>query len=343
MARESFRPSPADRVKLQVVETDDSPVLVDLDGKDEPVIRVVDDTPEDQRGTTRDPAKWEDNNAADPPGVTPRVQKRFDRLKAETETERRLRLESERQRDEALRVARAKDDEINDLRQRMATNTASLASSMTAERDTRIADATRRLEQAHAEGNSSAIAKATADLTQASAEKVAIVANTPRAPAAREERPPEQQRQAPPAPQQSLHPDVSAWIAKNNSWWGKDTQRTKAAAAIDNMLSAKGIMPGDARYIPEVDKRMKAEYSDHQPFSSSSDDGDDGAETITPRRTNAVAAGSRETRSPENSRTMELSPREAAIAKQLGLNTPEKMAKYAIELRKRDQNGKGAQ
>lgn len=343
MARESFRPSPADRVKLQVVETDDSPVLVDLDGKDAPVIKIVDNTPEDQRGTTRDPAKWDDQNATDPKDVPERVQKRFDRLKAENATENRMRLESERQRDEAIRVARAREDEVNDLRQRLATNTSSLASSMTAERDTQIADATRRLEQAHAEGNSSAIAKATADLTRASAEKVAIVANTPRTPAAREERPPEQQRQQPAPQQQQLHPDVSAWIARNDGWWGKDKGRTQAAAAIDNMLSAKGIHPGDSRYIPEVDKRMKAEYSDHQPFSSSSDDGDDRDRTTSPRRTNAVAPGSRDTRPSGGPRTVELTATEFAVAKQLGLNTPEKLARYAAEKQRREQNGKGAQ
>lgn len=343
MARESFKPSPADRVKLQVVETDDSPVLVDLDGKEPPVIKVVNDTPEDQRGTTRDPAKWDDQNATDPKDVPERVQKRFDRLKAENATENRMRLESERQRDEALRVARAREDEVNDLRQRLATNTNTLATSMTAERDTRIADAKRRFEQAHAEGNSAELAKASADLSQASAEKVAIAANTPRIPAPRtEERQPEQQRQQPQV-QQQLHPDVSAWIAKNDGWWGKDVQRTKAAAAIDNMLSAKGIMPGDSRYIPEVDKRMKAEYSDHQPFSSSSDDGDDGGQATNPRRTNAVAPGSRDTRPSGGPRTVELTATEYAVAKQLGLNTPEKLARYAAEKQRREQNGKGAQ
>ena len=343
MARESFRPSPADRVKLQVVETDDSPVLVDLDGKEPPVIRVIDDTPEDQRGTTLDPAKWTDKNAEDPPGVTPRVQKRFDRLKAETETERRLRLQTERERDEAVRVANAREAEVNDLRSRLSANTTSLATSMTAERDTRIADATRRLEQAHAEGNSGEIAKATADLTSASAEKAMIIANTPRQQPPRQE---PEQRQPAAQPQNNapqLHPDVVAWVSRTPRF-NKDEGFTKAAMAIDSILAAKGIRPGAANYIAEVDKRLQAEYPDHQPTSGSQpDDGDDEERTTAPRRTNAVAPGSRDTRPSGGPRTVELTATEYAVAKQLGLNTPEKLARYAAEKQKRDQNGKGAQ
>jgi len=96
MARESFKATPGDRVKLQVIETDDRPMTVDLDGKLDPVMLPVDDGSNDDQtadGTTRDPAEWGNKNATDPKGVTPRVQKRFDRLKAETETERRIRIQ----------------------------------------------------------------------------------------------------------------------------------------------------------------------------------------------------------------------------------------------------------
>lgn len=341
MARESFRPSPADRTKLQVVETDDSPVLVDLDGKEAPIIKVIDDTPDDQRGTTRDPTRWDDKNAEDPPGVTPRVQKRFDRLKAETETEKRLRSQTERERDEAIRVATAREAEVNDLRQRLSANTSSLATSMTAERDTRIADATRRLEQAHAEGNSGEIAKATADLTSASAERAMIVANTPRPQQQRQEPERQPQQQQPNAAPQ-LHPDVVAWVSRTPRF-NRDTEFTKAAMAIDQVLAAKGIRPGAANYIAEVDKRLQAEYPEHQPTSGSHpDDGDDGERTTAPRRTNAVAPGSRDTRPSGGPRTVELTATEYAVARQLGLNTPEKLARYAAEKQRREQNGKGA-
>jgi len=212
---------------------------------------------------------------------------------------------------------------------------------MTAERDTRIADATRRLSQAHAEGNSEEIAKATADLTTASAERAMIAANTPRQPPARTE----EQRQPAPQQQQSaqaptLSPDVVAWVSATPRF-NRDVEFTKTAVAIHNLLDSKGIKPGSASYITELDKRMKAEYPDHQPYSGSQlDDGDDEVETVTPRRTNAVAPGSRETRQPNNPRTMDLSPEQAAIARSLGLTTPAALAKYAVELQKRNQTEK---
>ena len=85
-------------------------------------------------------------------------------------------------------------------------------------------------------------------------------------------------------------------------------------------------------------------YPDHQPYSGSQpEDGDDEAAATTPRRTNAVAAGSRDNRPAGGPRTVELTATEYAVAKQLGLNTPEKLARYAAEKQKRDQNGKGAQ
>ena len=346
MARESFKATPGDRVKLQVIETDDRPMTVDLDGKLDPVMLPADDGSNDNDtntdGTTRDPAEWGSKNATDPRGVTPRVQKRFDRLKAETETERRIRIQTEQERDEARRVAAAATAEVNDLRQRLATNTTSLATSMTEERKVRIADAERRLSQAHAEGNSEAIAAATRDMTTAAAELTAIAANTPRpraeAEQPRQQEPPRQQQQQ--APQ--LSPDVVAWVSATPRF-NRDVEFTRTAVSIHNLLEAKGIKPGSPNYITELDKRMKAEYPDHQPYSGShQDDGDDEDRSSTPRRTNAVAPGSRETRQPSNPRTMELSPRQVAIAKGLGLTTKEQLARYAAEIQKREPNGSSA-
>jgi hypothetical protein len=344
MARESFRPSPSDRTRLQVVETDDSPVLVDLDGKEAPIIKVVDDrTEEEKTGSTRDPAKWPDAADDDPSDMTERAKKRFNRLKAETETEKRIRLQVERERDEAVGAARRQQEEIADLRRRLDGSNTSLATSMTEERKVRMADAERRLSQAHAEGNSEAIAAATRDMTTAAAEITAIAANTPRPRPENEQRQvqQEQPRQQTQAPQ--LTPDVIAWVAATPRF-NRDVEFTRTAVSIHNLLEAKGIMAGTPSYIKELDKRMKAEYPDHQPYSGSPDDGDDDGRTTAPRRTNAVAPGSRDTRpSGGDQRTVELTATEFAVAKRLGLTTPKQLAMYAAEKQKRDQNGKGAQ
>lgn len=343
MARESFKSTPADRVKLQVIGTDDLPdrVSVDLDDKDPnnfTVVEVDDRTPDEKTGTTKDPAEWVDKNAEDPKGVTPRVQKRFDRLKAETETERRIRLETERQRDEALNAGRLLKAEVDDLRQRLTTNTTSLATSMTDERKGRLAEATHRLEQAHAMGDSAGIAKATADISTAAAELTTIQANTPRQQPARVE---PEVRQA--APQQTqapnLSPDTVAWIAAN-PWFNKDVPRTRFAVSLHDTLDARGVKPGMPEYTKELDKGMKAMYPDHQPYSGSPDEDTDEERSTPPRRTNAVAPGSRETGQgrEQNPRTVELTSSQLAIAKQLNL-TPQQ---YAVSLVTYNASRKGA-
>lgn len=345
MARESFRPAPADRTKIQVISTDETPMRIDLDGKLAPVpVDVEDVAPavEESNGTTRDPAEWGDKNANDPKGVTPRVQKRFDRLKAETETERRIRQQAEQERDDAVRAATASRAEIDDLRRRLSDNTATTAKAMTDEREVRVKDATRRLEQAHAEGNSADMAAATADLSKANAELVAIAAATPRqlARTEQQQQPEQRQVQQPQRQAPQLHADTVKWIAANPRF-NTDTEFTKTAMAIDTVLQAKGIRPGSPNYLAEVDRRMKAEYPDHKPVSGSrQDEADDEAETITPRRTNAVAPGSRETRQVTDSRTMDLSPEQTAIARSLGITKPKELALYALEIQKRNQNEK---
>lgn len=343
MARESFKPSPADRTKIQVIGTDDLPdlVSVDLDDKDPnhfTVVEVDDRTDDEKVGTTKDPAEWDGKNANDPKGVTPRVQKRFDRLKAETETERRIRLQAERDRDEAIRAAQALKAETDDLRQRLAANTTTTAKAMTDEREVRIEDAKRRLEQAHAEGNSKDMAAATADMTRANAELVTIQANTPRPQAQQPQQ--ERQVQQPQRQAPQLHPDTVAWIAANPRF-NRDVEFTQTAMAVDRVLEAKGIRPGSPDYLSEVDRRMKAEYPDHQPFSGSRQDGgDDEERTTAPRRTNAVAPGSRENGTSQGAdpRKVELTSSQLAIAKQLNLSPQQ----YALSLSKYNANRKGA-
>lgn len=344
MARESFS---NERSKLQVIGTDDLPdlVSVDLDDKDPNRIEVVevDDRSDTERATgERDElGQWTRHNAKDPRGVTPRVQKRFDRLKAETETERSLRIQTERERDEAVGAAQRQQAEINDLRQRLSNSTGTLAESMAGERKARMSDAQRRLEQAHAEGNSVEIAKATADMTTAAAELTQITANTPRRPDPAEQQrqvqQPERQVQQRQTEAPQLAANVVGWIAAN-PWFNKDVSKTKVAVSIHNALEARGIAPESDAYTRELDKGMKAMYPDHQPYSGSLEDGDDADRPTAPRRTNAVAAGSRETRTQTNSRTVELTSTQLAIAKRLGV-TPQA---YAAELVKYNANRKDA-
>ncbi|MFA5898349.1 MAG: hypothetical protein WC829_04470 [Hyphomicrobium sp.] len=337
-ARQSFAPLTSNRHELATADFPDM-VSINLDGKDpnEVTIVEVDDIPEDDRGY--DDARKADWTTADQPtprDVGPRTQKRIDRLKAETETQRRLREAADRERDAAIEAARALKIETEDLRRRLDSGGAALANSMKAERESRLADAKRRYAQASSDGDGEAAAEAMSDVAAANAELVQIAARTPAPRAEPEVRP------APAAPQQQqraeLKPNVAAWIAGNDTWFGKDKTKTDTAYAISRAVIARGIRDDSPEYTQELDKGLKAVYPDHQPHSGSQpEDGSEGEGRSAPRRTNAVAEGTRENPGQKpNPRIVELSSSQLAIAKQLNL-TPQQYAASVLKLAK--QNG----
>lgn len=339
--RQSFKPSSGDRSRMQQLpdSADDLPesVMVNLDSKDSDafdIVEVEDQIDDADRGqpTSLDSSVADDD---DDPDVGPRAQKRIKRLKFETHTERRAREAAERERDAAIVAARAKDDEIADLRKRMVNGTTALATSMKAEREARLTDATRRLAAAHEAGDSAAIAQATADIATATSEITNIVARgTPREEPAQERRP---------APQQSrLAPNVESWISRNRGWFQQPGGEAKTAKALSLHydLLARGVHPASSDYTRELDKGLKAVYPDHEPYDfSPSQDGDGRGGQPTPRRTNAVAEGSRETRQTSNPRTVELTRSELSIAKRLGVSP---QAYAAQKLKRMQANGEGA-
>lgn len=325
--REGFRPQPIDRTNTIDLPTGDLPekVTVNLDDKDGNAFTIVevDDTPEADRGK---PTNVDDLEPL--AGDSPSVQKRINRLKAETHTERRAREEVERREAAAMELLRTREAELADLRKRLEGSTGALAASMKSDREARLADAKARLERAHAEGDSAAVAAATADMGMVQAELVQIAARTP---APRTQQEPERQTQQQPQRQApSLAPAVAAWIAKNDSWFNKDPAKTRLALSLHDTIVQRGIQPTDPNYTRELDKGMKVMYPDHAEYAPA-DSGDDGG-TPTPRRTNVVAEGSRETGKVSNPRIVELTKSQLAIAKQLNI-TPQQyaasLAKYA--------------
>lgn len=346
MAREGFKATPRDRQQMHEIAGSDSLpdlVTVDLDGEDPNAFEVVvtDDTPDEDKGK---PTKWDGKSATEEPplqGVHPKVQKRIDRLRAETETERRAREASERREQAAIEAARQLQDQVADLQRRLDTGSTALATSMKEQREAKLADARRRLSQAHADGDSDAIAEATADMSTASAELAQIAARTPAPrPAGEPERRAEPQRQ-PQTQAPSLAPNVAAWIAHNDRWFNKDQARTRFALSIHEAVVQRGIRPDSVEYTAELDKGMAAMYPDHKPYRSSSVDDDEDTireERSNPRRTNVVDRGSREEPAGQGQRRqVELTASEVAIANRLRVP----LAKYAAEKLRREQNGKG--
>lgn len=342
--RGSFRASGGDRSRLQELpaSADDLPetVSVDLDDKNPDNFEIVevDDTPEDDRGRPTELDRSLADQEEDLRGISSKTQKRIERLRFETHTERRGREAAERERDAAVQLARSQGAEIAQLRMVAESGNTALVGSMRSERTARIEDASRRLAQAHADGDGAAIAKATADMTQAQAELVAINtrASAP-APAQQQQAPAEQQQQ--PA-QPNIAPRARQWVERNLKWFRVDGGDPKSAKAlsINYDLIARNMDPNSEAFTRELDKRLKAVYPDHEPFDYPSEDG--GRQDRSPRRSNVVAEGSRESedRRPANPRTVELTRSELSIAKRLGV-TPQAYAAQKLKREQADRRG----
>lgn len=341
MARRAFGSDADRRTMAEVPGSDLYPesVTIDLDNKDPNAydIEVVDDTPDEDKGRPN-AKRFTADDEEDLSGYADKTRKRIERLKFETHSERRQREQAERERDEAVAFARQRDAEVLDLRKRLESGGAALASSMVAEREAKLADAERRLSTAHADGDSAAIAAATKDMSTASAELAQIKARAPKTPA-EGERQPERQTEQPQRQQQAeIAPQVLDWISHNRSWFNKDKSKTQVAIGISKSVEADGIRPSDPEYTREVDKRMKQMYPDHKSFDVNDDQ--DGGEKRAPRRTYGGEPTGRvqEDRETSNPRRITLTQTELAIAKRLGV-TPQA---YAAEKAKREARTNGA-
>lgn len=340
MARQSFTP---DRNSMTEIDTDDTPngVTVDLDSKDPDAFEIVieDDTPEADRGKPRHLDYSIAEQEEDLRGVADKTRKRIERLKFETNTERRAREAAEAQRDAAVEVARIARQEVEDLRRRTETGTSALAASMLARNKEAMDNAQRRMSDAHTDGDSAKFAEATTEIARLSAERLAIESRAPKEPKPGAAQPePQRQQEAQPA-RTPMPPNVTAWLSQNRSWFQQpgNEAKTSQAMSIHYDLVARGVRTDSPEYTRQLDKRLKAVYPEHQSFGA--DEGvDDGREARRePRRTTVVAEGSREDNTRQPSRKVSLTSSQVAIAKKLGVP----LQKYAAELQRREQMGKG--
>lgn len=332
-----------DTTKINVAVPDDAVGgVVDLDAKDPNEIEIVkiDDevAAEDKGKPTQVTGTSLADQEEDLRGYSKDVQKRINRLKYETNTQRRAAEQASRERDAAVEAARTFQAEAAELRTRNQQNTTAMATAMTGERDARMVSAKQKYKEAQEAGDAGKMADATAEMGTIASELTAIKMQTPRADAQpqRTEAPRQQPAQQP-APQ--LTEDVVAWIDHNRSWWGKDRAKTNLATSADQTLQAKGIMPGMPEYTREVDKVISAAYEDHVPFNSSSqDDAPTRGQGQAPgsRRVNNVAEGGRDTGQRDNARRVEMTPTQLALIAKLKIK-PADYAKQILKQREREQ------
>lgn len=335
MARESFRTSIGDTEKPINIGGEDFPdeVEIDLDNSDPNAFEIVeeDDTPEEDRGrpTSYDPDPSLDDQIDDlrVRGNKKKIEARIKRLSFERETERRAKEEAQRQLNAAIEAARMAQIEAEELRRTAQMSGTALAESMVARNEAAMREAKFKLKQAHEVGDTDQIVEAQEIISRIAAENLAIRSRMPRA----EEQPqqsvqqvvqPQPQMQPPP----QLAPNVAAWLGKN-TWFGKqgNEAKTEVALSIHRALEARGIRPESSEYTRELDRGLKAVYSEHQPFEDSrmSYDGEtDDEPRREARRPNATADAGRENAigQKQDKRKVTLTRSELEIARKLGVS-----------------------
>ena len=247
--------------------------------------------------------------------------------KAETATQKRIgRLtkkmrEAERREQEAMRYAKAVQQETDALKKRVADLDNSYVSEYTNRVSSEIQQAEAALSRAIDLGDSQATVEAQRKLTA-----LAIQADRAEQAKAQQERYSAQAeataqvpaQAAPQQPAEPRRPDPKAeqW-ALRNAWFGDDEAMTYAAFGIHKKLvEDEGFDPKSDEYYNELDRRIEDKFQTNANTSS--------------RRPAQTVAGANRTSGRSGSRKVRLTTSQVAMAKKLGVPL-EEYAKYVKE------------
>jgi hypothetical protein len=248
--------------------------------------------------------------------------------KSENQTQKRInRLtkkmrEAEKNADEALRFARQKEQENQQLAQKLNQMDTSYVDQYSSRVESDMAQTEAALRNAMEIGDTEAAVAAQRKMTQLAVE----ADRAAQAKSANEKR----QKQAPApsmaqqtAPQAPARPDPKAesW-AQRNDWFGEDSAMTYAAFGIHKeLVEQEGIDPKSDEYYDSLDRRMKEEFP-HK-FK-------DGSQSKRPAQTVASVNRSSGNSGRSSGTKVRLTQRQVAMAKKLGVSL-EQYAKYVKE------------
>jgi hypothetical protein len=295
-------------------------------------VQIEDDTPPEDRGRKPLPKEMvEELDKDDLEEYSEKVKKRLSQMKKVWHDERREKERALREREEALRFAQAREQEIKQLKNRLGHNEQAFIKEAERSANTDLAVAKDKLKQAYDSGDSDLITNAQEALTDAKLKLQNLSRIKPSL--QREEERVEQNQQVttPQAPAPQVDPKAEAWREKN-TWFGVDEEMTALALGLHEKLVRSGVDPSSDDYYRRVDENMKKR------FPEAFDDAEEEEPTQTkqaqkPARTkpaNVVAPVTRGTAP----RQVRLTPTQVAIAKRLGLSNEQ----YAKELMKLEAN-----
>ena len=299
--------------------------------KDELEIEVVDDTPDADKGREPMPKKIVDELEKDDlEEYSDKVKQRLSQMKKVWHDERREKEAATREKEEALRFAQAKDNEIKELRQKLGAGEKKWVEDATKASEIEIASAKAKLKQAYESGDAELITEAQEALTDA---KIKLKEHQYFKPSLQsEEKGVESEQQVQAAPQ-VIDPKAAKWREKN-TWFGADPEMTASALGLHEKLVRSGVDPRSEDYYQRVDatmrKRFPEYFEEEEPQTRQTEPETKDSETKSPRKSANVAPVTRSTAP----RQIRLTTTQVALAKKLGL-TNEAYAKELMKLENR--------
>lgn len=288
-------------------------------------IEVVDDTPEADKG--REPLPKEivqELESDDLEEYSDKVKKRLSQMKKVWHDERRAKEQATREREEALRFAQLRENEIRQLRQRFGEGEKLFVEEITKATSNEVAAAKLKLKQAYEAGDADAITEAQEELTDAKLklkdfQRARPTLQEPTEGVQRNQ----EQVQTPPA-RQVVDPKAEAW-RQQNTWFGADEEMTALALGLHEKLVRSGVDPRSDDYYRRVDETMRKRFPEN--FEEDSAPPADTPSKVQRKPAPVVAPATRST-APNKVR---LTSTQMALAKRLGVN-PEAYAKELIKM-----------
>jgi len=293
-------------------------------------IEVEDDTPPADRGRVPMPKEVvEELDNDDLEEYSDKVKKRLSQMKKVWHDERRAKEAAFREKEEALRFAQVREQEIRQLKQRLGTGERAFIQEVTKSATSDLATAKERLKQAYEAGDAERITDAQEALTDA---KLRMQQVEKFKPALQKEEDDVQQAPQAQAPQQasapSIDPKAESWRQKN-TWFGVDEEMTALALGLHEKLVRSGIDPRSDDYYDRVNATMRKRFPDYFEEEQTQPKQEE-----KPARTKPANVVAPVTRTSAPRQTIRLTPTQVALAKRLGLSNEQ----YAKELMKLEAN-----
>ena len=309
---------------------------VTLDDATDIVVKIVDDTPAEDRG--RKPMEHDalaKNDEASE--YSEGVKKRMAELRRQAHDERRVKEAAMRERDEAINFAKRVASEAGVLKKRLTHGEAHFANEVKSKAETTIEMAKRKYKDAYESGDADKMAEAQEELTKATIDKSNAENWQSRANqqvnALQEEKDdvyiPQTRQET--SPQAKVDVRASDWVSENAEWFGKIPEMTSLAYGVHEKLLKEGIHPEEDadEYYEKINSEMRRRFPEYSwPENEDQPKQTQTEKPVAKKPTTNVAPV---TRTSGGKNKVVLTKTQVSLAEKFGL-TPEQYARELIKL-----------